>query len=137
MLASRTSRLALVVTLAAGASACASASNAFERHDRYAAEQQAAAVDASRVVCPVVLSNATDVQLDAGYQVGGVQSVLGLIPAGRSLSFGVVCDAGSIEAFAVSEAGGLFGGGSEYRTLSAVDPSGSTRVSFTATDRVR
>jgi len=135
---SRRFRFALTAAaLAVATSACASAPNAFVRHDRFMAEQQTQAAGADRAVCPVVLSNGTDQQLDARYSLGGVQSLLGLIPAGRSLSFGVLCDAGPVEAFAVSDMGGLLGGAQESRTVSSLDPSGATRMSFTVTDRVR
>ena len=126
-----------VAFVAVATSACASSSNVFANHDRFIARQQAQAAAAERSVCPVVLSNGTDQQLDAGYRIGGVASVLGLIPAGQSLSFGVVCDAGPIEAFAVSNMGGLFGDAGEYRTVSQLDLVGATRMSFTVVDRVR
>ena len=118
-------------------SACASSSNAFTRHEQFMVEQSAQASQADRAVCPVVLSNGTDQSLDAGYRLGGVQSVLGLIPAGRSLSFGVLCNAGPIEAFAVSDFGGLMGGAEHYRTVAPLSASGATRMSFTVVDRIR
>ena len=123
-----------LVLVAAGA--CASA-GPWEAHDRSVAERSSAARSDGTGVCPVVLTNQTDQQLDASYLHGGVQSVLGLIPAGRSLSFGVQCDGGSIEAFAVASTGGLLGGPDEYRTVSAIAPAGATRVDFTMIDRVR
>ena len=137
MRSTRFTRLALVSILGATLAACASGSSAFERHDRWVSQQRAEVVSADRGVCPVVVSNATDRHLDAVYEVGGVQSMLGLIPAGRSLAFGVSCDAGAIEAFGVSDMGGLLGGAEEYRTVSPLDRTGATRVSFTVTDRVR
>lgn len=50
-------------------------------------------------------SNETDQQLDASYTVDGVQSVLGLMPAGRSPSFSVWCDRRAILAPAPDPAG--------------------------------
>lgn len=86
-------------------------------------------------ICPVVLSNETDQQLD-GYAVEGVQSVLGLIPAGRSLSFSVWCGGGSIEAYGVAS-DTFFGDGYEYRTLAELDSSRATRMGFAVADRLR
>ena len=137
MRSTRLTRFAFVPILGATLSACASGSNGFDRQDRFVSQQRAEAASADRGVCPVVVSNATDRQLDAVYQVGGVESMLGLIPAGRSLAFGVSCDAGAIEAFAVSDMGGLLGGAEEYRTMSSLDRTGATRMSFTVMDRVR
>ena len=137
MRSTRFNRFALVSILGATLSACASGSNAFDRHDRMISKERAEVASADRGVCPVVVSNATDQQMDAVYQVRGVESMLGLIPAGRSLAFGVSCDAGAIEAFAVSDVGGLLGGAEEYRTMSSLDKTGATRMSFTVADRVR
>lgn len=137
MFGANAKRMGLVAMIAVAASACASTPDAFARHDRFMTESRAAEAAEDRGVCPVVLSNTTDQQLDARYTLQGVESMLGRIPAGRSLSFRVGCRAGSIEASAVSSRGGLLGGGYEYRTTSRIDPAGPTQLKFTVADRVR
>ena len=135
MLEARTARLALAGAIAALGAACASAGGPWDRHDEH--PQRARAPEARpAAVCPVVLSNETDQRLDVGYVLGGVTSVLGLIPAGRSLSFSVSCDPGSIEAFGVAS-GFFLGGGDQYRTVASLDPDRATRMGFTLTDRIR
>lgn len=132
----RYSRIGLIAAAALVAGACASNPNAFERHDRATAAVEAAEAASERVVCPVVVSNGTDQQLEAGYALQGESSVLGLIPAGRSLSFRVRCTADRIEAFATAPHTGFLGGPEEYRTVAALDRTQETRVHFTLTDRV-
>jgi hypothetical protein len=132
MLDNPIARVTLVLVAACSATACAGAPSAWEPYGAAASET----ARAGSAVCPVVLTNQTDEQLDAGYAVGGVESVLGLIPAGRSLSFGVSCTPGRIEAFAVA-GGGFLGGGPEYRTVASLDREGPTRMGFTVVDRVR
>lgn len=128
-------RIVLIGVLGCALGACATLPNAFERSDRAAAEKHAAAA-ADRVVCPVVVSNATDQHLDAGYSLEGERSVLGMIPAGRSVAFDVRCAAERIEAFATGPGSGFLGGPEEYRTVAALDRTRATAVSFTLSDRV-
>jgi hypothetical protein len=134
MLDTLIARATLVLVAACSATACVGASSAWDPYG--AAMETARPATPGSSVCPVVLSNQTDEQLDAGYAVGGVESVLGLIPAGRSLSFGVSCTPGEIEAFAVAGSGFL-GGGPEYRTVASLDREQPTRMGFTVVDRVR
>ncbi len=117
--------------------ACASSPDAFARHQGVAAEARLAEVASGDVVCPVVVSNGTDHQLEAEYALEGETSRLGLIPAGRSLSFQVRCTADRIEAMATARGTGFFGGPDEYRTVAVLDRTQATRVRFTLTDRVR
>lgn len=135
----RASRGVLSACAAAVAmSACATATpNAFEHAGLESTRRAAEAVVEDHDVCPVVVSNATGHNVDAIYQVDGEVSRLGYIPSGRSISFGVRCDSGPIEAHAVSDFGGLLGGAQEYRTRSAVDRGDETRLSFRLTDRIR
>jgi len=135
MFTSRLGRIGVLAGTALVLGACASSPDAFERHDDWTATAAAAAA-AHEVVCPVVVSNATDHQLEAGYALQGEESVLGLIPAGRSLSFQVRCTAERIEAFATAPGTGFFGGPEQYRTVAALDRTQATRMSFTLTDRV-
>ena len=123
--------------LLASLGACATSSNAFERNARHNAAKRAAEAADDRTVCPVTVRNVTGQQIDAGYRLNGVASTLGLIPDGRSLSFGVLCDAGAIEAFATSAAVGFFGGAQEFMTVAALDRTRETRVDFTVVDRIR
>lgn len=131
------SRIGLLAGAALALGACASHSDAFERADRVAAAREADEASAHQVVCPVVVSNATDHQLHAGYALQGEESVLGMIPAGRSLAFRVRCTAERIEAFATAPNTGFLGGPEEYRTVAALDRTRETRVRFTLTDRIR
>jgi hypothetical protein len=131
----RTIRIPLVATVLVAAGACASA-GPWEAHDRSVAERSSAARSDGTGVCPVVLTNQTDQQLDAGYVLAGVQSELGLIPAGRSLSFGVSCSSGQIEAFGFAQ-GAFLGEGPEYRTLASLEREQPTRVGLTIVNRIR
>lgn len=117
--------------------ACASSPDAFARHQRTVAEKQVVESVSDEVVCPVVISNATDQQLEAEYALQGETSQLGLIPAGRSLSFQVRCTAQRIEASATAQGTGFFGGPDQYHTVAVLDRNRATRVRFTLTDRVR
>lgn len=129
-------RVALGFALAAVAGGCASTTqSAWDRADLAPSKRAPASIGGS-TVCPVVLSNQTDQQLNAGYVVGGVESVLGLIPAGRSLSFRVSCSPGSIEAFAYAP-GGFLGGDEEYRTSAHLAPERHTKLGFTVVNRIR
>ncbi|MEM7417947.1 MAG: hypothetical protein AAF389_20835 [Gemmatimonadota bacterium] len=119
-------------------SACATAGpNVFEHHSHESNRRAVEVVIDDQDVCPVVVSNETGHNVDAVYRLDGVASKLGRIPSGRSISFGVRCDSGSIEAHAVSDFGGLLGGGQEYRTRSRIDRADATRLSFRLTDRIR
>ena len=130
-------RITLVAGLAFGLGACATGSpDAFQRQADAVVQERVEAAAADRMVCPVVVSNATDQQLEAGYTLEGQRSALGLIPAGRSLAFHVRCAADRIEAFATAPGTGFFGGPDEYRTVAALDRTSETRVRFTLTDRV-
>lgn len=129
-------RIALLAAAVVASGACASSSDAFARHDRAVTAERVVEATEGEVVCPVVVSNATDLQLEAGYELDGEESRLGLIPAGRSLSFQVRCTARRIEAFATAPGTGFFGGEEEYRTVAALDRTQATRVRFTLTDRV-
>jgi hypothetical protein len=135
MLDTPIARIMLVLVAACSATACAGAPSAWDPYGAAAVETARSSTVGS-AVCPVVLSNQTDEHLDAGYAVDGVESVLGLIPAGRSLSFGVSCTPGRIEAFAVA-GGGFLGPGPEYRTVARLDRARPTRMGFTVVDRVR
>lgn len=130
-------RLAVVAGAIWVLGACASSPDAFSRHQRSLAEQKVVEATGDEVVCPVVVSNGTDHPLEAEYALQGETSRLGLIPAGRSLSFRVRCTADRIEAMATARGTGFFGGPDEYRTGAVLDRSGATRVRFTLTDRVR
>ena len=130
-------RLVVVVLSGFALGACASAGpDAFQRQAVDAERARAEAAAAHRSVCPVVVSNATDHRLEAGYALEGETSVLGMIPAGRSLSFQVRCTANRIEAFATAPGTGFLGGPEEYRTVAALDRTQETKVRFTLTDRV-
>lgn len=128
-----------VLTLLVGASsACATATpNAFDRHDSFDARRVVQERSVDRDVCPVVVSNATGFLVDAVYTESGVESTLGRIPSGRSVAFRVECDSGQIETHAISEVGGLLGGGLEYRKIARLDRTGETVVSLNVTDRIR
>ena len=117
--------------------ACASNPDAFARHQRTVAEKQVVESVSDEVVCPVVVWNATDHQLQAEYALEGETSRLGVIPAGRSLTFQVRCTAQRIEASATAQGTGFFGGPDEYHTEAVLDRTQTTRVRFTLTDRVR
>lgn len=135
----RTTRHTLLTALALAVSACATA-HPFERHTLLGAvekepAQESVAPRAPRE-CPVVLSNLTDVGLDARYVSDGVSSPLGLIPAGGSLSFGVSCAAARIEAYAEAD-GGLLGDGYEYLAVARPRTDRPTRMGFTVTSRIR
>ena len=134
MLVSRTFRHTVIVLSAVALSACATVHDPFDAPAAMAAKR---APEQPSTFCPVVLSNRTDQQLDAGYLVGGVDSVLGLIPAGRSLSFQVSCAGGEVVAYAVASTGGFLGGGNEYRAVAPLDTSRETRLDFTLANRVR
>jgi hypothetical protein len=133
----RPQRIGLIALASLVTGACASsAPDVFQRQARASARMQLEAATADRSVCPVVVSNATDHHLDASYALQGERSVLGLIPAGRSLAIEVRCTAGRIEAFATAPGTGFLGGPEEYRTVAALDRTRETRVRFTLTDRV-
>ena len=132
------SRAVAAIAVMVGTSACASASpNVFERHSAFEERVVVEAASQDREVCPVVVSNATGHLVEAMYRQRGHETTLGRIPAGRSLTFGVQCDSGPIEALAVSDFGGLLGEGNQYRTMAALDRAGDTMLSFTLTDRIR
>jgi hypothetical protein len=128
-------RVALVGALTIVLSACATGPDVFERHAMYPAI--AAPVPEASAYCPVVLSNRTDQQIDAGYTHAGVQSTLGLIPAGRSLSFRVSCGAGALVAHGVASSTAFLGDPNEYRAIAEVDDARETRVDFTVANRIR
>lgn len=130
-------RFAVLAGAVIAVGACASTPDAFERQRGLMAEEQVARATSDEVVCPVVVSNGTDHQLEAEYALQGQTSRLGLIPAGRSLSFQVRCTADRIEAMAKAQGTGFFGGPDEYRTVAVLDRTQPTRVRFTLTDRVR
>jgi len=130
-------RIILLAAAAAALGACSTHSDAFGRHEEFMARQRADAAAADRKICPVVVSNATDQQLAASYRLEGHESILGMIPAGRSLSFVVFCNARRIEALATATHGGLLGGADEYRAVAALDRTQATRVAITVRDRVR
>jgi len=132
------SRAIVAIAVMVGTSACASTSpNVFERHTAFEDRVVVEAASQDREVCPVVVSNGTGHLVEAAYRQRGLEKTLGRIPAGRSLTFGVQCDSGPIEAFAESDFGGLLGEGNQYRTMAALDLSGQTVLSFTLTDRIR
>jgi hypothetical protein len=135
MLHHQKARSALLGALTIGASACATGPDVFERHARYPAI--AAPALAASAYCPVVLSNRTDQQLDAGYTQAGVESTLGMIPAGRSLSFRVSCGAGALVAHGVASNSAFLGDPNEYRAIAEVDDARETRVDFTVANRIR
>ena len=133
----RAIRIALLSGVGLASAACATTSpDVFARQARAVAEEAKEAGDSDRAVCPVVVSNAADHPLEAGYALRGERSRLGLIPAGRSLSFQVSCEARRIEAFATAPGTGFMGGPEEYRTAAALSRTHATRVSFTLIDRV-
>lgn len=130
--------IALVATAALALGGCATSSpDVFQQQAAAAAQARVEAAAAGRSVCPVVVANATDHQLEASYALQGERSLLGLIPAGRSLSFQVRCAAERIEAFGTAPDTGFLGGPEEYRTVAALDRTQATTVRFTLTDRVR
>ena len=135
MLEQQKARVALVGALAMGLTACAAGPDVFERHAVY--PRIAAPAPAASAYCPVVLSNRTDQQIDAGYTQDGVESTLGLIPAGRSLSFRVSCGAGALVAHGVASNSGFLGDPNEYRAVAEVDHARETRVDFTVANRIR
>jgi hypothetical protein len=130
------SRIGLLAAVGLGLGACAGYRDAFERAARPPVVEKSADAAESRTVCPVVVSNGTDQHLEAGYALEGETSTLGLIPAGRSLSFRVRCTAERIEAFAIAPNSGFLRGPDRYRTVAALDRTQETRVRFTLTDRV-
>ena len=117
--------------------ACASSPDAFARHQRTMAEKQVVESVSDEVVCPVVISNATDQQLEAEYALQGETSQLGRHTARRSRSFQARGGAQRMEASATAQGTGFFGGPDEYRTVAVLDRTRATRVRFTLTDRVR
>lgn len=127
---------ALALVLAVSTGACAATPNVWELHDMHERQQRAGAVESTATVCPVLLTNHTDMQLDAGFEAGGVSSVLGLIPAGRSLGFSVACDVGPVQAFAVSN-GGFLGGPQEYRAVAPLRRGRTTELGLSLANRVR
>lgn len=129
-------RFAILTSAVLVMGACASSPDAFARHQRSLADKQVVAEANDEVVCPVVVSNGTDQQLEAEYALEGRTSRLGLIPAGRSLSFQVRCT-DRIEASATAHGTGFFGGPDKYQTVAILDRTQTTRVRFTLTDRVR
>lgn len=134
MPAFRTGRAAAWIILSLFAGACASASSPWKTHDRTADVKARAADPAAQ--CPVVLANATDDLIEAGYVSLGVESVVGMIPVGHSLRLSVSCREGQIEAFAVSD-GGLMDDVVHYRKLARLDLAQVTHLDITQADRVR
>ena len=86
--------------------------------------------------CPVVFSNATDNMIEAGFLAMGVESSIGLIPSGQSLTVAVACRQERIEAFAVSELG-VMDEVVRYRKLARLNLVQVTHLDITAADRVR
>ena len=133
MFNSLTRRLAVTVIAVAGLGACATSHHAWDVRDRGSVRAPEAP---NSLHCPVVVTNQTGHILDAGYVVGGVRSMLGVIPDGRSLTLGVSCDGGAIEAFARSTTSPSMSG-ERYQTAADIAAAGATRLRFTVLDRVR
>lgn len=115
--------------------ACAGASSSPWRSHDATADLKARA-GAPGAVCPVVFSNATDAMIEAGFLALGVESSIGFIPSGQSLTVAVACRRERIEAFAVSELG-VKDEVVRYRKLARLNLVQVTHLDITAADRVR
>lgn len=131
---SRFGRIAVSVILGLTHAACTAASP-FSARDITDVGGGLAREAASPSTCPVLLTNATDDVIEAGYVRLGVESVIAMIPAGHSHDLTVSCRDGRIEAFALS-GGGVFDDHVRYRKLARLHASRVTRVDITAADRV-
>jgi hypothetical protein len=127
----------MVVALTLAMGACATSPDVFTKHDMDMQRRALEEANADRWMCPVQVSNSTDSHLEVVYEAAGMMSDLGVVPAGQNLTFGVFCDAGSVEAFGVSTMGGLYGDGIEYRTSARLDRTKPALLQFTSRHAVR
>lgn len=113
---------------------CASQGNPWVRHERVAS-LRAAAADPARI-CDVIVENATDMYLDAFFDIEGRQRALGLLSPGQRTQFGVSCHIQKVEARASSSHGEAGGRASSFRKVARLDVFEPTRLRFTKADRV-
>ena len=126
--------VAMILT-AVSVSACATASSPWAAHEAGRGLKEARA-DASSI-CPVVIQNGTGQLLDTRYSVVGMDFDVGLIPVGQSVRFNVQCQAGRVQAMAVSHAAGMDESQSRFAKTAHLDPLRGTRLAITPADRVR
>ncbi len=108
--------------------------------DRWVAHEQSqgakAALADANALCPVEIENSTDQMLDTRYSVVGMDFDIGLLPMGQSVQFSVQCQAGRLQAMAVSRAASLDEGQTRFAKSVRLDPVRGTRLAFTMADRV-
>lgn len=126
-------RFATFTLLALVLTACTATSSPWRAHDATADLKMRSSDPTAE--CPVVFSNATDELIEAGYLTLGVESSVGLIPAGHSLWVAVLCKRERIEAFAVAERGAS-DRVVRYRKLARLNLAQVTHLDITAADRV-
>jgi hypothetical protein len=87
-------------------------------------------------MCDVVVENATDISLDAVFNIGGRRRALGLLSPGQRAEFGVSCDVRKIEAQASSSLGEPGGAGSRFRKVARLEFLEPTHLRITWADQV-
>lgn len=122
----------ILLTCAVGA--CASASNPWASHA--ATDGLKAARAAVNGLCPVTIGNGTREMLDARYSVVGMDFDAGLIPVGQSVQFNVQCQAGRIQATAVTHLASLDQDQTRFVKTARLDPLRGARLDITPADRV-
>ena len=127
----------LAVAVASAATACAPAVDVFDVHQAARARAALEAATADERVCPVVVANDTDQYLDVEYVAAGMRSGLGVVPSGQRTGFNVLCNAGTVEAYAAVTMEGLYSGSRHFRTRARLDRTKVAVLRFTDLHAVR